>query len=208
MHPQTELAFNPRKLPTQTRSAITVSAILEATIQVLLREGKEKLTTTLVARRAGVSVGTLYQYFPNKTAVLQEVLRRHLGEVADAVEQACRDQRGAHPEAMGRALVRAFLGAKLRDVKTSVALYAVGSDVEGMKIARQVGTRSRKAIEAMLESASEPMDGDVSSVAAALQGALAGVGRSLVESPGVVKPGVQVELEQMVCSYLRGKCRR
>ena len=57
--------YEPRKTPVQARSAASVAAILDATIQVLLRVGKEQLTTTLVAARAGVSVGTLYQYFPN-----------------------------------------------------------------------------------------------------------------------------------------------
>jgi AcrR family transcriptional regulator len=58
-----------------------VNAILDATIQVLLKLGKERLTTTRVALRAGVSVGTLYQYFPNKSALLQAALKRHLDEV-------------------------------------------------------------------------------------------------------------------------------
>ncbi len=180
-----------------------MSAILEATIQVLLREGKEKLTTTLVAQRAGVSVGTLYQYFPNKSALLREVLRRHLSEVAEAVNRVCQEQRGARPEAMGKALVRGFLAAKLRDVKTSAALYSVGSDVDGMKIARQVGARSSRAIETMLESASEPLAVDAGTAATMLYGVLSGVGRTLVESPERVSPGVREELEQMVCSYLR-----
>ena len=78
-----------RKQPVQARSAATVDAILEACIQVLLRVGKEKLTTTLVAHRAGVSVGTLYQYFPNKRSLLQAVLRAHLTRVTEALEAAC-----------------------------------------------------------------------------------------------------------------------
>ncbi|HEX3471637.1 MAG TPA: helix-turn-helix domain-containing protein, partial [Silvibacterium sp.] len=61
--PQQSL-LQPRKSPVQARSTASVSAILEATIQVLLDVGKERLTTTRVAYRAGVSVGTLYQYFP------------------------------------------------------------------------------------------------------------------------------------------------
>jgi AcrR family transcriptional regulator len=52
--------WEPRKLPVQARSAASVEAILKATIQVLLKAGKENLTTTRVAARAGVSVGTLY----------------------------------------------------------------------------------------------------------------------------------------------------
>lgn len=69
-----------------------MGAILDATIQVLLRVGKERLTTSKVALRAGVSVGTLYQYFPNKAALLKAALKRHLDAVTQAVEQACREQ--------------------------------------------------------------------------------------------------------------------
>ena len=55
--------LNARKRPRQARSAVTVDAIFEATIQVLLADGIHRLTTTRVAQRAGVSVGTMYQYF-------------------------------------------------------------------------------------------------------------------------------------------------
>lgn len=83
--------LEPRKTPVQARSAASVDAILEATVQVLLSEGKERLTTTRVAGRAGVSVGTLYQYFPNKRSLLQAVLRRHLDHVTVTVERVCRE---------------------------------------------------------------------------------------------------------------------
>jgi AcrR family transcriptional regulator len=65
-----------RKTPVQARAAVTVGAISEATIQVLLGDGVERLTTTRVAERAGVSVGTLYQYYPNKQAFLAAKLER------------------------------------------------------------------------------------------------------------------------------------
>jgi len=89
-----QVVLEPRKSPVQARSAASVDAILEATIQVLLDAGKERLTTTRVALRAGVSVGTLYQYFPNKSALLQAALKRHLDEVAEAIELACTEQKG------------------------------------------------------------------------------------------------------------------
>ena len=81
MSQRAQVVLEPRKSPVQARSTASVHAILEATIQVLLKVGKERLTTTRVASRAGVSVGTLYQYFPNKSALLQAALKRHLGEV-------------------------------------------------------------------------------------------------------------------------------
>ena len=65
-----------RKTPKQSRSAVTVEAIFTAAIQVLLRDGPRRLTTTRVATRAGVSVGTIYQYFPNKLALLYALLER------------------------------------------------------------------------------------------------------------------------------------
>jgi AcrR family transcriptional regulator len=70
-------AYQPRKTPIQARSAATVEAIVEATIQVLLAVGLDRLTTTRVAERAGVSVGTLYQYYPNKQSLLFALLKNH-----------------------------------------------------------------------------------------------------------------------------------
>ena len=85
--------FQPRKRPVQTRATVTVGAISEATIQILLKEGVNRLTTTRVAERAGVSVGTLYQYYPNKQSLLFAVLGAHLDHVASAVETACEQAR-------------------------------------------------------------------------------------------------------------------
>lgn len=59
-----------RKQPQQARSAELVAAILQAAIQVLAKEGAARFTTARVAEKAGVSVGSLYQYFPNKAAIL------------------------------------------------------------------------------------------------------------------------------------------
>ncbi len=80
----------PRRTSIQARSAASVDAILQATIQVLLAGGKVRLTTTRVAQRAGVSVGTLYQYFPNKSALLQACLKRHMQDVSQSIIQACK----------------------------------------------------------------------------------------------------------------------
>jgi AcrR family transcriptional regulator len=192
-------------LPVQARSAASVDAILEATIQVLLHVGKERLTTTRVAQRAGVSVGTLYQYFPNKKALLQAALKRHLDEVTRAVEVVCHEQQGNTLEQMATALITAFLEAKMRDAKTSVALYSVSSDVDGAKIAHQKGTRSTQAIAEMLVTACEPLKTDPQLVASMLQGAMIGVSRRLLESSAPEKQfeTLRQELIFLACAYLK-----
>jgi AcrR family transcriptional regulator len=197
--------LEPRKSPVQARSTASVDAILEATVQVLLDLGKERLTTTRVASRAGVSVGTLYQYFPNKSALLQAALKRHLDGITEAVERVCREQAGNSLDSMGTALVDAFLQAKMNDGRTSVALYAVSSDVDGARIVREIGLRSNQAIVAMLASAREPLTKDPRLVASMLQGAMAGISRRLLESDapeGLFEPFRQ-ELILFACSYLK-----
>src|SRR4051812_33110337 len=98
-------ALKPRKQPTQARSSATVAAILEATIQILLKDGAPQLTTTRVAERTGVSVGTIYQYFPHKQALLYAVLQQHLEKVAQAIETSCERCRGQPVAVMSDALV-------------------------------------------------------------------------------------------------------
>jgi AcrR family transcriptional regulator len=198
------IVFEPRKSPVQARSAASVDAILDATIQVLLRAGREALTTTRVAARAGVSVGTLYQYFPNKNALLQAALRRHLDEVTEAVERICREQQGKRLGAMACALVDGFLDAKMKDPKTSVALYSVSSDVDGARIAKRMALRSNEAIAKMLKTSCDPMGKDPQLVASMLQGTMAGISRRLLESSDPEKQlaSVREELIFLVRGYL------
>ncbi|KAA6459283.1 TetR/AcrR family transcriptional regulator [Acidobacteria bacterium AB60] len=192
-------------MPVQARSAASVDAILEATLQVLLDLGKERLTTTRVAQRAGVSVGTLYQYFPNKRSLLQAVLRRHFDTILDAIERVCKEQEGRPLEAMGEALIRGFLEAKMRDGTRSVALYSIASDVEGARLMHTLEARANRAILSMLESAREPLARDPRVVASILQGAMSGVSRRLLESGARDKDVQELrdELVLFVCSYLR-----
>lgn len=67
---RTGAANSPHRLPKQARAKATCAAIFEATAQIVEAEGEARLNTNLIAERAGVSIGTLYQYFPNKQAIL------------------------------------------------------------------------------------------------------------------------------------------
>lgn len=90
--------------------------------------GKERLTTTRVAARAGVSVGTLYQGFPKKSSLLQAALKRHRCEMVEAIEAECAAESGKPLRHMATARMTAFLAEKMRNTKTSVALYSVSSE--------------------------------------------------------------------------------
>jgi AcrR family transcriptional regulator len=69
--------FDARRQPQQSRAQATVEAVLEATAQVLFSDGWEALSTNRIAKHAGVSVGSLYQYFPNKQAIVRELMSRY-----------------------------------------------------------------------------------------------------------------------------------
>jgi AcrR family transcriptional regulator len=202
---QTATHSEPRKSPVQARSTASVDAILKATIQVLLRVGKEKLTTTRVATRAGVSVGTLYQYFPNKTALLRAAMRLHMEEILAEVDKVSVAQRGQPVEQMAEALAVSFLAVKMRDPKKSRALYAVSSDVEGAKIAAGGVARVNNAIVGLLQSAPEVLTKDLQLMATVLQSTIAGLKRQLLESdmPEAQFEVMQRELVWVVRSYVR-----
>ena len=94
-----EAAFPARRRPVQQRSHRTVEAIFEATAQVLLESGEAGLTTNRIAERAGVSIGTLYQYFPNKEAILAAQIdderERALVRLESVLSEAERQREGA-----------------------------------------------------------------------------------------------------------------
>lgn len=205
MPPSSAAVLEPRKSPVQARSAASVEAILEATVQVLLLVGKERLTTTRVAERAGVSVGTLYQYFPNKSSLLQAALKRHLEVVKNTVDQVCHAQHGNSLDEMATALITAFLDAKMKDPRTSVAMYSVSADVDGARIARQIGLYFGKTIAAMLASTSDRLIADPELAASMLTSALAGVSRRLLESPSPEQhlASHKRELIFLACAYLK-----
>src|SRR4030095_15316463 len=79
---------NPRKHASQERSRATVDALIEATARILVREGYDKASTNRIAEEAGGSVGSLYQYYPGKEALVAAVINRHNQEIMQVVRGA------------------------------------------------------------------------------------------------------------------------
>jgi AcrR family transcriptional regulator len=203
-------ALEPRKTPVQTRAAVTVEAISEATIQVLLSHGGNRLTTTRVAERAGVSVGTLYQYYPNKNSLLFAVLEGHLEKVTETVETACEESSHKPLSEMIRTVVEAFVDAKMERADISVALYQIAANIGGPVLVKKAGQRQRKALEAMFQTApdteSQPDRFAIDIMCSAMSGAM----RSVLEagaSPAIVRK-LREHLVLLCQSYMAAATRQ
>ena len=100
-----------RRTPRQERSRATVEAILDASAQVICEDGFEKASTNRIAKRAGVSIGTLYQYFPNKLALMASLIDRHTEELMTVIGRQLLSLVGVPLEEAVRQLVYTMLEA-------------------------------------------------------------------------------------------------
>jgi AcrR family transcriptional regulator len=107
----------PRKHASQDRSRAKVDALVEATARILVREGFDKASTNRIAEKAGVSVGTLYQYYPGKEALVVAVIERHDQEIMQVVHDALAEVASQPIEQAVRRLVVAAIEAHRVDPK-------------------------------------------------------------------------------------------
>lgn len=107
----------PRKHASQERSRATVDTLIEATARILVREGFDKASTNRIAEKAGVSVGSLYQYFPCKEALVAAVMERHSQELMQVVRSALAGAAALPMEQAVRKLVTAAIEAHRIDPK-------------------------------------------------------------------------------------------
>jgi AcrR family transcriptional regulator len=130
MKQRQQFTDNKRRNPKQARARETIEAIVEATAQILERDGRDALNTNRIAERAGVSIGSLYQYFADKDAILLALARRELGKGQAAVLAALAQAPSLAPEQRARLVIRTLAAAfgtrrKLRRHLLE-ALYAQG----------------------------------------------------------------------------------
>jgi AcrR family transcriptional regulator len=198
-------SLKPRKSAVQARSAATVEALHEATLQVLTQQGLVRCTTTRVAERAGMSVGSLYQYYPNRDALLAAILEKHLLRVADTVEQVCTELQGTSVAEMATGLVSTLIAAKLREQAVSKALYAIAAERGGAVLVARINARMVGAIAAMLATALDAHFADPGLTAAISLSAIVGPVRTLLE--GNAPPAFEAALEQettlLLTAYLQ-----
>jgi AcrR family transcriptional regulator len=126
-----------RRKPRQTRAVDTVETIFEATARIIERQGVGAVNTNYIAERAGIAIGTLYGYFPNKQAILLAMARRELGRIQDAICTAIEsaDSGSEIVPMVVRLLIHGFGG---RNQLRRVLLEAVVAQGQYVELARPV----------------------------------------------------------------------
>jgi AcrR family transcriptional regulator len=142
----------PRKFPRQARAKATVEAVITAAAQVLIAEGYERATTARIAERAGVSVGSLYQYFPNKEALVAALLERHVNELLAVTRRALAAAGALTLEAGLLALVRAGVDAHRVDPALHKILHEQVPRVGKIKKVMSTAAQLAEAIERFLRT--------------------------------------------------------
>jgi AcrR family transcriptional regulator len=98
-----------RRRPTQRRALETVEAVLDATVRLLKRSGSKGITTNRIAEVAGVSIGSLYQYFPNRGAIYTALHQRHIDQIDRMVQDIVVEHAGASLKDLVGAIIEAMV---------------------------------------------------------------------------------------------------
>jgi AcrR family transcriptional regulator len=141
-----------RRQPQQRRARQTVEAVLDAVVRVLKREGFAAITTNRIAEVAGVSIGSVYQYFPDKRAIFAALHQRHTQEIDRVVETTLVKHAASSIDELIRAMVEAMIEAHTPDpelyelLMTQVPHRAGGSQAESQDFAVRLHGAFRLAI--------------------------------------------------------------
>ncbi len=142
--------LNPRKAPKQRRSKATVEAIIEATARVLVEEGYEKASTNRIAKVAGVSIGSLYQYFPGKEALVLALVQQHCEGMLELLGRSAQSLAEAPLHTSVRTYVRSMLDAHAVDPALHQVLVTQVLHL-GLDFVTEMEERARQIVRAFLE---------------------------------------------------------
>ncbi len=193
-----------RKRPSQARSTELVAAILEAAAQVLAKEGAPRFTTARVAERAGVSVGSIYQYFPNKAAILFRLQSDEWRQTSDLLRVILEDARRPPPERL-RDLVHAFIRSECEEAAMRVALNDAAPLYRDAPEAREARASGDRAMQVFMREALPKASEATRTLAASLiTTTLSKVGKHFSETP---RSSAEINsyagaMADMFCAYL------
>ncbi|AZD79635.1 TetR family transcriptional regulator [Pseudomonas chlororaphis] len=193
-----------RKAPKQARSTELVAAILEAATQVLAKEGAQRFTTARVAEKAGVSIGSLYQYFPNKAAILFRLQSDEWQQTTQMLRSILEDASKAPLERLC-VLVRVFIQSECEEARMRVALNDAAPLYRHAPEAQAVKAQGERIFQAFMEEALPETPQATRALAADLiTTTLSSVGKEFSESP---RSAAEIQtyadaMADMFCAYL------
>ncbi|WFU21503.1 TetR family transcriptional regulator [Bradyrhizobium sp. CB1717] len=199
-----------RKQPQQARSTELVAAILDAAVQVLAKEGAQRFTTARVAERAGVSVGSLYQYFPNKAAILFRLQSDEWRRTSDMLRGILADGAKAPPLRL-RALVHAFIRSECEEAAIRTALSDAAPLYRDAPEAQDARAAGKEIVAAfMREALPKATDATRALAGELITTTLSEVGKRFSEAPrSEAEIARQADgLADMFCAYLGELARR
>jgi AcrR family transcriptional regulator len=193
-----------RKQPQQARSTELVAIILEAAVQVLAKEGAQRFTTARVAERAGVSVGSVYQYFPNKAAILFRLQTDEWRQTTELLRSILEDVRTPPLERL-RTLVHAFIRSECDEARMRVALDDAAPLYRDAPEAREAMASGHRTIQVFMREALPRASEAARALAADLiTTTFSEVGKRFSESPRT-RPEIKAyadAMADMFCAYL------
>jgi len=193
-----------RKAPRQQRSRVTVDVIVEAATRVLARRGWARFTTNEIAAVAGVSVGSLYQYFPNKLAIAEAIRQRHLDEVLVALSGAGDDNEAIPLDQRAARFADGVIAAHSVDE----ALHRVLLD-EVPLVARssyaEFEAQYQRRYRALIAASASGAAGDDETAARVLSSAVEGVVHAAAHRGDLGLPALRSELVRLILAYLRDR---
>lgn len=195
----------PRKLPTQDRSKQLVDSLLSATAKILVRLGYEGLTTNRVAEEAGVSVGSLYQYFPNKESLIAALIQRWSDGVMETIAGQYLEVRHESIETAVETLVSAALDSTKIDVKLHRILMQQLPHVDAMPALELFNRRMTERVAGWLEVHRQELEvEDLHLAAEIVVMTLSGLSDyALVQRPELLdSPSFVQHLSRLVLGYL------
>jgi AcrR family transcriptional regulator len=196
----------PRKSPTQQRSRATVDAIVDATARVLVRDGYDALSTNRVAQEAGVSVGSLYQYFPGKEALVAAVMERYASRLQENIAERMKSAPpAATAEDVATEMIRAMLVAQQAEPKLHRVLVEQVPRIGALRRLHELFSNYELLVEAwLLENADRIEVQDAKMAAFVLVAAVEGlVNRATLDRPDLVASGrLEEQILRLVLAYV------
>jgi AcrR family transcriptional regulator len=197
--------MHPRRRPRQARAQATVEAIIQATARVLIEDGYDRASTNRIAQAAGVSIGSLYQYFPSKEALVAALVDEHVARMLDVVTSSLENLNASDLSEHARVMVDALISAYRVDPRLHHVLCQEVPKIGELKRIYDFEQKLASSLHAHLSSLRHQIrHSDLDRAVFLLINAVPSVIRAAIEADpqGLSDKALATELTDMMLRYL------